>query len=1043
MEVPTLEEYQIGWICALPIEAAAAQEMLDENFGPLEEQDNSDTNIYTLGRIGKHLVAIACVGGQYGTTSATTVANNMMRTFSKSLRVGLMVGIGGGIPSAIHDIRLGDIVVSYPTGTCGGVVQHDMGKVGEGGRLTRTGSLNSPPRLLLAAVNQMRAAALREDPLYPSYIRQAVQRNSRTRRNFGRPDQQMDRLFQIQHEHPPSAATCDGCLDEWEVKREKREDNEPQPHYGIIASGNAVIKHGILREQLWKEIEALCFEMEAAGLMQDFPCVVIRGICDYADSHKNGQWQGYAALAAASYAKELLRYVPRGRVSQEKLVAEITSVARELKRLNQTTKEVERKIDLQGLSIAKGAAFDSYENQDEICLDGTRVALLHDIEEWATSQAGKCIFWLNGKAGTGKSTISRTIAKRLQQRGLLGASFFFKRGEENRSNAKRLFPTLIRQLMCVIPQIRPEIQKAIQSDPYISERALGEQFDKLVLKPLLNVDLKRTVPMVIVIDALDECESGIYNDIKAILRLLPQVQLSKGIQLRFFVTSRPELPIQWVFEEIEADHENIDLYDVPLLDIRHDISIYLREEFSKIRLQHRIPLSWPGEEAIQVLLARTVPLFISAATLCRFINGSWDPRDRLERVIVDQSIYASTMASTYLPVLKQLFVGQSKRETQRLVEDFKRIIGSIITLATPLPVFALSKLLHVDAVKIQKLLDRLHSVLNVPGDSDQPVRILHLSFRDFLLDEEMKEIGDAKQFWIDKETMHRNLTHQCLELMSSRLKRNICKLSGDGTLRCEIELQAIEHHLPPELQYACRYWTEHLSQCLSQVSQLTEVFLFLRTHFLHWLEVMSILGYISEVVRVIVNLQSIIQSQRYPEISGFLYDAKRFILKNRQIAETAPLQLYSSALVFCPRRSITRENFKNNLSIWLELPRVKEEWSAELQTLEGHSHWVESVTFSPDGRLLASGSYDKTIKLWDPSTGELCQTLEGHSHPVKSVTFSPDGRLLASDKQWICLRGKRILWLSPEYRASCLALKGNVFALGHVNGWVSFLSLEL
>lgn len=323
MPPPALEEYQIGWICALPIEAAAAQEMFDESFGLLEEQDNADTNVYTLGRIGKHYIVIACLGAPYGTTSATTVANHMMRTFSQSLRVGLMVGIGGGIPSATHDVRLGDIVISYPTGTCGGVLQHDMGKINENGKLTRTGSLNSPPRLLLAAVNQMRAAALRDDPLYPSYIQQAVQRTTRTRRNFGRPDQTHDRLFQIQYEHLSDAPTCDDCSVEWEVPRDTREDNDPQPHYGIIASGNAVIKHGRIREQLRKETGALCFEMEAAGLMQDFPCIVIRGICDYADSHKNQQWQGYAALAAASYSKELLSYIPRGQVSQEKLAKEI------------------------------------------------------------------------------------------------------------------------------------------------------------------------------------------------------------------------------------------------------------------------------------------------------------------------------------------------------------------------------------------------------------------------------------------------------------------------------------------------------------------------------------------------------------------------------------------------------------------------------------------------------------------------------------------------------------------------------------------------
>ena len=181
---PPLEEYQIGWICALPIEAAAAEEMLDENFDTLEEQDNADPNIYTLGRIGKHYVVIACLGGQYGTTSVTTVANNMMRTFSKSLRVGLVVGIGGGIPTATNDIRLGDIVISYLTDTCGGVLQHDMGKIGEDGKLTCTGSLNSPPRLLLAAANKMRTQMLTKDPSYPSYIEKVVQKSARARRSL-------------------------------------------------------------------------------------------------------------------------------------------------------------------------------------------------------------------------------------------------------------------------------------------------------------------------------------------------------------------------------------------------------------------------------------------------------------------------------------------------------------------------------------------------------------------------------------------------------------------------------------------------------------------------------------------------------------------------------------------------------------------------------------------------------------------------------------------------------------------------------------------
>lgn len=145
--------------------------MLDEDFGILEEQDAADLNTYRLGRIGKHSVVIACLpGGQYGTTSATTVANNMLRTFSKSLRIGLMVGIGGGMPSTAHNIRLGDIVISYPQGTCGRVIQYDIGKVVAGGEFERTGSLNSPPRAILTVVSMMRAAALSDKPRYLEYL---------------------------------------------------------------------------------------------------------------------------------------------------------------------------------------------------------------------------------------------------------------------------------------------------------------------------------------------------------------------------------------------------------------------------------------------------------------------------------------------------------------------------------------------------------------------------------------------------------------------------------------------------------------------------------------------------------------------------------------------------------------------------------------------------------------------------------------------------------------------------------------------------------
>ena len=319
--------------------------------------------------------------------------------------------------------------------------------------------------------------------------------------------------------------------------------------------------------------------------------------------------------------------------------------------------------------MAKGAAFDSYENQHDECLLGTRVELLREIKEWTESPHGKCIFWLNGMAGTGKSTISRTIASHLKKNKSLGASFFFKRDEEDRGNAKKLFPTLIRQLVDSIPQLTQSIQDAIKGDPYISGKALGEQFNKLLLQPLQNVNLDQITSRVIVIDALDECKSEENkDDIRAILQLLPKVQMSKHVQLRFFLTSRPELPIRLGFGDITGKHQDLDLHDVPRSEIEGDISLFLKRKFSRICRDHELSPSWPGEAALQTLVARTVPLFISAATLCRFIGDpNWNAQSRLKAIIADRTAYVSKMESTYLPVLKQLLTGQDEWECQQLV----------------------------------------------------------------------------------------------------------------------------------------------------------------------------------------------------------------------------------------------------------------------------------------------------------------------------------------------------------------------------------------
>ncbi|KAF4885044.1 Vegetative incompatibility protein HET-E-1 [Colletotrichum fructicola] len=318
--VDSKDAYTVGWICALPLEMAAAKLMLDEIHEFRVEQDDGDHNAYILGQMKGHKVVIACLPkGVYGTVTAATVAKDMLRTF-KSIRFGLMVGIGGGVPSSAHDIRLGDVVVSIPTDVDGGVIQYDRGKTGKEGEFIRIGSLNAPPTLLLTAAGKVETNHSLGESDMPQLLAEAVEKiqKPKIRQKYVYQEESNDCLFRPEYEHVDPDIGCNECDAAQTVQREKRDDTDPVAHYGNIASGNQVIKHAETRDRLSRELGVLCFEMEAAGLMQEFPCLVIRGICDYSDSHKNKRWQEYAAATAAAYGKELLSVVTPQRVEKEK-----------------------------------------------------------------------------------------------------------------------------------------------------------------------------------------------------------------------------------------------------------------------------------------------------------------------------------------------------------------------------------------------------------------------------------------------------------------------------------------------------------------------------------------------------------------------------------------------------------------------------------------------------------------------------------------------------------------------------------------------------
>jgi nucleoside phosphorylase len=325
------KDYTIGWICAISTEYVAAQAFLDEEHEGPKYVSPNDNNDYTLGRVGRHNILIAVLpDGECGTSSAACVARDMLHSFP-NVRIGLMVGIGGGAPSPKHDIRLGDIVVSAPCDWEGGVFQYDFGKTIQNQSFQQTRFLNQPPTVLRTAVSGLKAQYERKGHQLEKAINSILKGNPRLRQKYKRPDPSTDKLYQPRVAHPPdSEASCATvCGDDPSnlILRPERTEDEDNPafHYGLIASANQLMKDALVRDTLAVEKNILCFEMEAAGLMNHFPCLVIRGICDYSDSHKNKEWQGYAAMVAAAYTKDLLHRIPPNKVEAENRISDLVS----------------------------------------------------------------------------------------------------------------------------------------------------------------------------------------------------------------------------------------------------------------------------------------------------------------------------------------------------------------------------------------------------------------------------------------------------------------------------------------------------------------------------------------------------------------------------------------------------------------------------------------------------------------------------------------------------------------------------------------------
>ncbi|KAL9082614.1 MAG: hypothetical protein Q9165_008845 [Trypethelium subeluteriae] len=504
------DEYTVGWVCALPDELTAAQVMLDEEHQNLPPNGN-DANIYTLGCIGKHNVVLACLpAGQTGNNSAAAVAMQMKASFP-AVQFGLMVGIGGGVPNKEADIRLGDVVVSQPGNGHGGVVQYDFGKSTPNG-FQRTGFLNAPSQILLSAVTKLRSNQDRGTNNLSPHLSKLSNLPK-----FVRDEAGSDVLFKVAYNHVKGDG-CASCAVVGRVQRKERTNNTPTVHYGTIASGNQVMRDGATRNKVSSEFGGvLCFEMEAAGLMNTFPCLVIRGICDYADSHKNKRWQPYAAATAAAYAKELLSVIPTVSLASERSTSDVRH-----QKINEFLQ----------LLYNKACIYAETKNRNRERVPGTcEWFTSHELfKQWNSKTDGRHsrLLYVTADPGCGKSVLSRYLIDQVlpgPQR--IICYFFFKDDFDDQKSALRAICTILHQLLDLNRHL---ITTAILNTFGSRKEKLFESYSELWDIFIKAASHQETV---CVLDALDECQD---QERKQLISAVASIQ---AYGPKFLLTSRP------------------------------------------------------------------------------------------------------------------------------------------------------------------------------------------------------------------------------------------------------------------------------------------------------------------------------------------------------------------------------------------------------------------------------------------------------------------------------------------------------------------------
>lgn len=503
---------------------------------------------------------------------------------------------------------------------------------------------------------------------------------------------------------------------------------------------------------------------------------------------------------------------------------------------------------------ARGAGYQHGDRQG--CLSGTREAILDEIEFWTKDFEKSPIYWLNGLAGTGKSTIAQSTAERLFADGRLGASSFCSRDFKDRSDLHFIFPTLSFQLAYRYPDFRSALVPLLQSNPDIGYESLCNQMEKLIIAPLRE----KYISTVIVIDALDECtddepQSIILSVMGRLVEEIPKV--------KFFITGRPEPRIQSGFrlQLLRPLTEIFVLHTVEHSIVNADIRRFLETRLSVLAQRFQLN-GWPSNEHINLLCQRAAGFFVYAVATVKFLDHKTSPPVQRLDVIVNlpgstthegQTQFKSktTLDSLYTSILEVAldFGAEDPGEDSKV----RSTIGTVVLLVYPLPPSAIAELTGLEAQQVMMILTSIRSLLVLHDDPNHPVKTFHKSFPDFITDPTRCL---NRRFYISPGTLHLQLAINCLKSMNNTLKQNFLSLP-DYALNSEVEdlPERVKDHISTTLEYACKSWHNHLNEARGDTGYvLHDLHYFLKEKFLPWLEVVSVLGVVRDAVVALKSL---------------------------------------------------------------------------------------------------------------------------------------------------------------------------------------------